>query len=98
MKLRVDYVDGRSATVLATPRAQVETERHFRGQGVADGNQIETGYHLAWASLHFTDQEPNDFETWLNLVSEVNPVEIDAEDEKATDPTPVTPEPTGSFA
>jgi len=96
MKLKVNYIDGREVIVLATPRAQVETERHFHGQGMNDVNRVEAGYHLAWASLHYSGKEPADFETWLNLVTEVDEAQLEIADEQATDPTPATPEPTGS--
>lgn len=95
-KLKVTYNDRREVLVLATPRAQVESERHFRGQGLTEINQVEAGYYLAWASLHYAGKEAADFEAWLNEISEVEQVALTVEDERAGDPTPATPEPTGS--
>jgi hypothetical protein len=95
-KLKVTYNDSRVVLVLATPRAQVETERHFRGQGLAQVNQVEAGYHLAWASLHYAGKEGADFEAWLNTISDVEEAGLEVEDEQATDPTPAALEPTGS--
>lgn len=96
-KLKVTYVDGREVPILASPRAQVETSRHFKSEGgITDANDVEAGYHLAWASLHYAGREPADFETWLDLVADVDRVELTADDEKATDPTPATPTSTGS--
>lgn len=95
-KLKVTYNDKREVLVLATPRAQVEAERHFRGQGLGEVNKVEAGYYLAWASLHYAGKEGADFEVWLNDIADVDQVDLDAEDERVTDPTPATPEPTGS--
>jgi hypothetical protein len=96
-KLKVIYNDGREMKILASPRAQVETERHFRGQGIAQINRVEAGFHLAWASLHYAGKESADFETWLDTVADAEEIELEEADEQATDPTPATPEPTGSF-
>jgi hypothetical protein len=95
-KLKVSYSDGREVEVLASPRAQVETARHFKAQGGFEGNQIEAGYRLAWASLHYAGKEPADFDAWLDLIADVDEVPLTADDEKATDPTPATPASIGS--
>jgi len=95
-KLKVQYADDRVVYVLATPRAQVETERHFRGQGIAEINKVEAGYHLAWASLHYSGKEAAGFEEWLDRVADVDQVDLDVQDEQATDPTPAAQSTTGS--
>jgi hypothetical protein len=80
VKLTVTYVDGRKCEILASPRAQVMTERYFGG--ITDARRVEAAYYLAWASLNKAGQEPADYETWLDLVEDVE------EDEaKAPDPT-----------
>ena len=93
-KLKVTYADGREVEILASPRAQIETERHLRGLG--DGNRVEAGYYLAWASLFRAGKEPADFDAWLDQIAEVEEASLSEADEKATDPTPAVPEPTGS--
>lgn len=95
-KLKVEYKDGTEALVIATARAQIETERHFRAQGLAQINRIEAGFYLAWASLHFTGQEPADFEAWVDRVNEAEVVDPDEADELRTDPTPTAQSTTGS--
>ena len=95
-KLKVTYADGRAVEVLASPRAQVETARHFKAQGGFEGNQVEAGYRLAWASLHYSGKEAADFDAWLDLIADVDEVPLNESDEQATDPTPATPRSTGS--
>lgn len=88
-KLKVTYADGREIEVLASPKAQVVTARHFKSEGGFEGNQIEAGYRLAWASLHYAGKEPADFDAWLDLITDVDEVGLTEADEHATDPTPV---------
>jgi len=95
-KLKVTYADGRDLVILASPRAQVETERHFRGQGIAEMNQVEAGYHLAWASLYYAHRETSEFEAWLDEVSDVEDVTLTVQDEIASDPTPMAVSSIGS--
>lgn len=95
-KLKVTYTDGRETEVLASPRAQVETERHFKSTGQAEAQQIESSYYLAWASLHYAGKEPADFEQWLDKVRDVDAASPTVTDEAATDPTPATATSTGS--
>jgi hypothetical protein len=81
-KLNVSYVDGKKITVVASPRAQVMTERYYGG--ITNERKVEASYYLAWASLNKAGKEPADFETWLDLVEEV-------EEAEATDPDPTLP-------
>ena len=97
-KLKVTYSDGRELVILASPRAQVETERHFRGQGIADANQVEAGYRLAWGSLFYAHKETAEFETWLDEVSDVEDVTLTVQDEIASDPIPLAVSSIGSSA
>jgi hypothetical protein len=82
VKLKVAYADGRKCEIIASPRAQVMTERYFGG--VTAERAVEAAYYLAWASLNKAGQEPADFETWLDLVEEV-------EESAAKDPDPTLP-------
>ena len=94
IKMKVVYVDGREITLLASPRAQVETERHFKG--VDNNNRIEGSLYIAWASLKYAGKETADFDAWLDLVIEAEEVEADEADEQAQDPTRAVPSTTGS--
>lgn len=94
IKLKVTYVDGREVTILASPRAQVETERHFKGVDVKQ--RIEGGFYLAWASLKYAGKESAEFDAWLDLVADAEEDEVTEEDEQAQDPTRAVPSTTGS--
>jgi hypothetical protein len=96
LKMKVAYADGRESVVVVTPRAQVETERHFKGTDEAGNQRIASHYYLAWASLFYTKQETNDFEAFLDVVADVEEIDPKVEDEKATDPTPTEATTTGS--
>lgn len=94
MKMKITYVDGREIEIFASPRAQVETERHFKG--LNDPQKLESSFYLAWASLHYGGREASEFEAWLDLVIEVDDIKAEEADEEQTDPTPATPSPIGS--
>lgn len=96
LKMKVTYADAREVEVIVTPRAQVETERHFKGTDQAGNQRIQSHYYLAWASLHYTGKEAGDFESFLDVVADVEEIEPVVEDEKTTDPTPATVTTTGS--
>jgi hypothetical protein len=72
VKLKVVYTDGREVEVVASPRAQVMTEKYLGGYG--ESRQVEGGYYLAWASLHKAGKEPADYETWLDTIADVGEV------------------------
>lgn len=95
-KLKVTYADGREVEILASPRAQVETERRFKGTEGARSNEVESSYYLSWASLHFAGKEPADFDVWLDKVTDAEVIAPTVEDEKNTDPTPAVAASTGS--
>jgi hypothetical protein len=84
-KLNVTYADGRKVTIIASPRAQVMTERNFGG--IDEARKVEASYYLAWASLNKAGQEPAEFDAWLDLVEEV---EANAEDVPPTEPAQST--------
>lgn len=92
-KLSVSFTDGRDPVLTKlTPRAQVAAERHFsKSIGAMDsGEQI---YYLVWASLHYSGREPRDFDAFLDLLDDIEPVK---EDEQSDDPTPGDPSPDSS--
>lgn len=82
-RLKVTYADGRGEVVIASPRAQVETERHFTG--LSETRQVETAFYLAWASLKWARRESAEFEEWLDQVTDVEEAEPEV-----VDPTPET--------
>jgi len=92
--LRVTYNDGRKVEVIASPKAQVQVERHFK-ISLADDNtrRVEHVYFLAWASLHYAGQEPNDFENFLGSIEDV-----EVTDAVEPDPTQADPSSDGSFS
>jgi hypothetical protein len=90
-KLKVTYNDGREVTVIASPRAQVMTEQHFKA-GIGDANRVQAGFFLAWASLNRAGKEPAEFDAWLDLISDVDDAEAGEEE---TDPTPAVQSTTG---
>lgn len=87
-KLKVTYADGRVVEVMATPRAQVMTEQHFKGLG--DTNMLQAAYFLAWASLHRAGKEPTEYEPWLDMIADVEQVNQNGEAEEV-DPTRTVP-------
>lgn len=90
VKMKVTYADGRAEVVLASPKAQVMTERHFTG--INETQQVESSFFLAWASLHYAGREPAEFEVWLDKIQEVEVIGQDV-----VDPTQTTPPPTTSL-
>lgn len=74
-KLKVTYADGRELEVIASPRAQVMTERHYGG--ITETRQVEASYYLAWASLNKAGKEAADFDQWLDLIEDVEEGEAD---------------------
>lgn len=81
-KLKITYLDGRSESVIASPKAQVMTERHF-GMALADTKSLEHMYYLAWAAAHYAGREGDDFETFLGKIEDVDQ---DAPETDSNDP------------
>lgn len=84
-KLKVTYQDGNEVEVVATPRAQVMTERFL--QGFKETSMVEAGYRLAFESLATRKmlRDGLGYEEWLDTIEEVEEL---GEDKKAQDPTP----------
>lgn len=90
-KARIVYNDGREPVeVIASPRAQVATERHFK-QSLGVSMNMEHVFYLAWAAAHYAGIEPRDFESWLDVIADVEPVAT--EGKQGADPTPAAPSP-----
>lgn len=91
--LKVTYESG-DVFVVASPRAQVNTERFLREQGgLADNTVVEASYRLAFESLSSRGQLPLvnggevGYEEWLDMILDV--VELSEEEAaKLPDPTP----------
>lgn len=91
-RLKVVNLDGTEHEVVATPRAQVETERFLKG--FSESSLIEAGYRLAYESLKVRKllDPALGYEEWLDTVADVE----ELEDEPPADPTPEAPSPTPS--
>ena len=92
MTFDVTYDDGRKVTTSAKPKDFVAYERQYARSVVKMEQELtlEGIYYLAWSSLHRTRQEPADFDGFLDIVEDVEPI-----DDGAADPSQpaVTPEP-----
>lgn len=85
--LRVVYLDGRNPVdVRIGPKAEVAFERHFKMSMTKAGQDIsaEHLYYLAWTSLHHAGKEPLDFDSFLDVLDDVEAIEP----ETSVDPTP----------
>lgn len=94
-KLRVVYLDGQEVEVLATPRAQVETERFLKG--FSEASMVEAGYRLAFESLKarkLLTRTDLGYEEWLDTISDA--AEVEEEEPADVDPTPEAPSSTAS--
>lgn len=102
--LKVTYGDGTVLEVVATPRAQVETERFLREQGgFADSTVVEASFRVAWESLRSRKRLPTSssggdmgYEEWLDMIDDVEEVEPKQGDANPTGPTPEGVSPTNS--
>lgn len=73
LKFKVVYNDGQEKTIRVTPRAEVMTEEKYAGIEHSEA-ALRIVYHLAWASLNRAGQEPDDFETWLDKIADLEDV------------------------
>lgn len=92
VRFKVTYVDETVREVRVSPKAQVLFERHFKltVSDAARNTSAEHLYYQAWAALHCAGMESNDFETFLGLISDVDPADTP---EDAADPTRKAPGP-----
>jgi hypothetical protein len=95
-KLKVTYLDGRVVEVRTTPRGQIMTERHLKG--VTEQNKLQAAYFLAWLSLKKAGEEEAEYESWLDLIDDVEEATPDGEVDEDLDPTQpgVTPDSSSS--
>jgi len=84
-KVKIYYTDGTDVEVKISPRAQVNTERHIGGDWQTMA--ILSVYRMAWEALRGRDKDTADFETWLDLVEDVEQLE----EKKDSDPTESAP-------
>lgn len=85
-RIKVVYADGREVLAVATPKAQVETERKW-GIALDAMTTMEQVYYLAWAALFHKGMEHTDYETFLKSVDEITPVAEDSADKQHNNPT-----------
>jgi hypothetical protein len=88
--LKVIYPE-ETVEVVATPRAQVMTERFLREQGgFAESTVIEASFRLAYESLRSRKMLPQvnggdaGYEEWLDMIDDVE----ELEETPPADPTP----------
>lgn len=96
-RLKVTYQDGRSVDVTLPPRIQMEAEAALGG--LSERNMLAALYRMAWLALFKSGQERADFDTWLDLIDDVQKIvtpERDPAEAEAPDPTPSAPSPDGS--
>ncbi len=73
-KIVLTYLDGRVEDVRPSPRARIETERHFGGLNAQ--NVQEATFYLAWTHLSKSGKVTDLFDTWLDSLADVDEVEI----------------------
>jgi hypothetical protein len=77
IRFAVTYKDDRKVEVRVSPKAQVMFEEKFDvGMGaLSSQSMMKHLYYLAWAGLHCAGMEPNDFDTFLGQIEDVEGVE-----------------------
>lgn len=94
MQFEVTYQNGNKVLATALPRDFVAFERQY-GKSIAafgEQTQMEWVFYLAWSPLHRNGQEPADFDGFLDIVEDVQPV-ADEETPAAADPFPTDSSP-----
>lgn len=84
--MNVGYTDGRKVKVRIGPKAEVAFERHFQismSQAAKDIS-AEKLYFLAWAALHHAGKEALDFDSFLDVLEDVD---MDTSEESSVGPT-----------
>lgn len=71
--LKVEYVDGSGAEVMASAPDLIAFERHYDKPMMvfAEDVRIEYLFWLAWTALHRRKVISEDFDTWIERVDEV---------------------------
>ena len=81
-KITLTYLDGTVKEVLPSPRARIETERHFQGLGAH--NSQEATFYIAWAHLKKTGEVTQEFDQWIDLLADIDETKV--EDVRPTQP------------
>lgn len=99
--MKVTYSDDTEVVVRVSPKAQVQFERHF-GKSMFDygmSPRQEENFYLAWLALRDAKRDaPDDFDEWLDLIDDVDPVSDTPANPNPgvnpeTDPTQKAPQP-----
>jgi hypothetical protein len=90
VKLKVTYLDGRQVEVNAGPAAEVAVERKF-AIAFSEISRSEEFYYLAHAALFKAGKEPADFDAWLDLIEDVDPIRPQTAEEKFDAQSPMDP-------
>lgn len=77
-KLIVTYLDGTEIEVAAGPKAQVMAERHF-GHSLLEMATAEEAYYLGWCALSVSGEYDKDFDTFLEVLDDVDIPESEME-------------------
>jgi hypothetical protein len=75
--MKVSYNDGTDVVVRVSPKVQVQFERHFKKSMFDYGLSPlqEENFYLAWLALRDAGKDcPDDFEAFLDLIDDVDPV------------------------
>lgn len=83
-KIKLTYLDGSTVDVFPSPRARIETERHFGG--LSPANQQEATFYIAWAHLKKTGDVTADFDPWVDSLADID-------EERVAEPRPTPPAP-----
>jgi len=89
--MKVTYNDGVEVVVRVTPKVQVQFERHFKRSMFDYGMAPlqEENFYIAWLAVTDAGKCSQEFEEWLDLIDDVDPVS-----DTPTNPNPgVNPEP-----
>lgn len=94
-KLKVTYENDDVVEVVATPRAQVDTERFLRNQGgFGEATVVEASFRLAWESLKSRKALPQTnggdmgYEEWLGAILDVEELDPEKVDPTRGDQSP----------
>lgn len=74
-KIKLTYLDGTVDEVIPTPRARIETERHFGG--LQPKNAQESTLYLAWVFLTKAGKVAVEFDAWVDSLADVDELQVD---------------------
>lgn len=80
-KFTITYADGRDDEAALTMRAMCKAEEVMAKEGmVASRDSINATMHAIYADLRTKGKTSDPFETWLDAVDDIEPVEDEAGD------------------